>query len=64
MQQPEWKLAVVQACRHQRWQEAYAKAAVPCLRPDDWKKVAEYIEGEKAKALEALCREWRERRGH
>ncbi len=60
---PDWKRAVALACRHERWQEASGHAASAGLGKDGWKRVAEYIEAEKAKALAELTREWRERRG-
>ena len=61
--QPNWKQAIVEACRHGRWHHASVIAAGAGLDRDGWKRVAEYIEAEKAKALAELTREWRERRG-
>lgn len=62
MQPLSWKQAIVEACRHERWHHASVIAAGAGLDKDGWKRVAEYIEGEKAKALAALTAAWRARR--
>lgn len=63
MQPLNWKQAVAEACRHELYEHAYRHAAGARLDKDGWKRVAEYIEAEKAKALAELVRQWREGRG-
>lgn len=63
MQPPTWKAAVTMACARGDWRGAYIHAAGAGLDKDGWKRVAEFIEAEKAKALAELTRQWRERTG-
>lgn len=48
------------ACARGDWQQAYGHAASAQLDRDGWKKVAAYIEAEKARALAVLVAAWRE----
>lgn len=61
--QPDWKRAIAEACRREQWQHASVIAVGAGLDKDGWKRVAEFIEAEKAKALAELTRQWRERTG-
>ncbi len=63
MQPLSWKQALTMACRHEQWHHASVIAAGVRLDKDGWKRVAEFIEAEKAKALAELTRQWREGRG-